>query len=77
MWRTTSAVRWTGNGPTGSRGRRVPVKCGIGDRFSLRRCNDPPPSNGGLPCDGEMFEREDCLGMTLNLAVYCLEAFSV
>ncbi|GAV00381.1 hypothetical protein RvY_11239 [Ramazzottius varieornatus] len=36
--------------------------CGIGQRFRVRRCNDPPPSNGGLPCEGPMIDEEDCLG---------------
>ncbi|XP_055340289.1 semaphorin-5A-like [Paramacrobiotus metropolitanus] len=37
--------------------------CGIGERFRVRRCSDPPPANGGAYCPGDAFEREDCLGV--------------
>lgn len=42
--------------------------CGIGDRFRIRGCHDPPPSNGGKPCVGDPFEREDCLGTNCSRA---------
>ncbi|OWA50477.1 putative Nicotinamide N-methyltransferase [Hypsibius exemplaris] len=38
--------------------------CGIGDRYRIRRCSDPAPSNGGSVCEGESFQREDCLGLS-------------
>ncbi|XP_076109042.1 coadhesin-like [Mytilus galloprovincialis] len=34
--------------------------CGNGLRTRSRTCNNPPPSNGGLPCKGDTLEAELC-----------------
>ncbi|KAM9332791.1 A disintegrin and metalloproteinase with thrombospondin motifs 2-like [Pholidichthys leucotaenia] len=43
--------------------------CGAGVRFRVRRCDNPPPANGGHTCFGNSFEfqlcnREDCPPLT-------------
>ncbi|XP_074654070.1 hemicentin-1-like [Tubulanus polymorphus] len=34
--------------------------CGNGERIRSRKCQNPPPSNGGQPCHGESVERVIC-----------------
>ena len=34
--------------------------CGIGIQYRTRACNNPAPSNGGLPCDGSASESKSC-----------------
>ncbi|XP_028322105.1 A disintegrin and metalloproteinase with thrombospondin motifs 2-like isoform X2 [Gouania willdenowi] len=56
---------WGEWGPYGSCSR----SCGGGVRFRARRCDNPPPTNGGRRCVGNTFEfqlcsREDCPPMT-------------
>ncbi|XP_033647557.1 coadhesin-like isoform X3 [Asterias rubens] len=37
------------------------VSCGAGgEQVRSRACNNPPPSNGGLPCWGDSSETSDC-----------------
>lgn len=34
--------------------------CGAGERVRYRRCNNPPAQFGGLPCQGEMAQKDVC-----------------
>ena len=34
--------------------------CGGGTRIRERKCNDPPPSNGGLYCVGSAIQQHSC-----------------
>ncbi|XP_056407686.1 SCO-spondin-like [Hyla sarda] len=36
------------------------AKCQGGTRSRRRKCEDPPPKNGGLPCAGEPVQTESC-----------------
>ncbi|GFO41403.1 hemicentin-1 [Plakobranchus ocellatus] len=40
------------------------VKCGYGQKFRKRECNEPTPKNGGIYCQGRYFEYENCLAKT-------------
>ena len=41
-----SALEWTGE--------QIPIAtCGVVTRKYIRHCNNPPPYNGGEPCDGD------------------------
>lgn len=48
--------------------------CGNGLKARFRKCNNPPPSNGGLPCSGNNVEVEEC---SLGDCVSKLPAFFV
>lgn len=34
--------------------------CGAGERVRYRQCNNPPAQFGGLPCQGEMAQKDVC-----------------
>lgn len=37
------------------------VTCGRGVDMRTRRCDNPPPSNGGLECTGHSSETRECV----------------
>ncbi|XP_045585383.2 uncharacterized protein gogo isoform X2 [Procambarus clarkii] len=45
-----------------------PSTCGVGPRLRHRFCDSPPPSNGGLFCQGDSIEAESCEGPACVLA---------
>ncbi|XP_061190366.1 uncharacterized protein LOC133198263 [Saccostrea echinata] len=56
------AVRCPVNGNWGHWGHFRPcdMSCGGGIHIRMRRCDDPPPSDGGLQCPGQSIQTEAC-----------------
>ena len=37
--------------------------CGISTRTRERKCDNPPPTSGGLECQGDATDYENCTGV--------------
>ena len=50
-----------GNWGTWGEWTRCSVTCGTGTKTRRRYCDDPPPSNGGKPCEGANAQKMPCI----------------